>query len=213
MNERMQKGGKKFAVVPIAVLVLVIAGLIGLGIYFFKPKVPKVSDKVVIRKEEADPIKQGYKWTGGPSDPKKIIIAKIGVDNFVQQVGVNEKNEIAAPTNIYLAGWYNKSARPGQKGLSIIDGHLDGYTKPGMFNRLGELRPGDEYEVELGSGAKKKFKVLNVETVDADKAMAVLASQQPQIKSQLNLITCGGNFNRKNDTYDKRVVVSSALVE
>lgn len=209
----MQKGGNnRFILISLIVLTIVLLAVIGLAVYFFKPTIPKVSNKVVVRKEEVDPIKQGYKWSGGPNDPKKIIISKIGVDNFVQQVGVNEKNEIAAPTNIYLAGWYNKSAQPGQKGLSIIDGHLDGYTKPGIFNRLGELKTGDEYEIELGNGTKKKFRVLDVETVEANKAMAVLASQQPQLKSQLNLITCGGNFDRKNDIYDKRVIVSSAPV-
>lgn len=175
-------------------------------------RIPKVSDKVVGNKDEIDPVKAGYVWSGGPEDPKKIIISKIGVDNFIQQVGTNEKNEVAAPTNIYLAGWYNKSVRPGQKGLSIIDGHLDGYTKPGIFNKLVSLSAGDEYEVELGSGDKKRFRVLKVESVDTSKAVGVLFSQNLRVKRQLNLITCGGDYDKKSQLYNKRVIVSAEQI-
>ena len=175
-------------------------------------RIPKVSNKVVDIKEENDPIKAGYVWSGGPEDPKKIVINKIGVDNFIQQVGINEKKEVAAPTNIFLAGWYNKSARPGNKGLSIIDGHLDGYTKPGIFNRLGELKAGDEYSVELGNGKKINYKVLKTETVDTSKAADVLFSQNLKVKNQLNLITCGGNYDKNKKLYDKRIIVSAEQV-
>ncbi len=196
--------------------ILAVALIILIAIIIFNKtaggRIPKVSDKVVGNKEEVEPVKAGYVWSGGPEDPKKIIISKLAVDNFIQQVGTNEKNEVAAPTNIYLAGWYNKSVRPGQKGLSIIDGHLDGYTKPGIFNKLGSLSMGDEYEVELGSGDKKKFRVLKAETVDTDKAVGVLFSQNLKVKSQLNLITCGGNYDKNKQLYDKRIIVSSELI-
>lgn len=179
---------------------------------FVKKHNPQLNEKIVQTKDESDPLASGYKWSGGPEDPKKIIISKIDVDNFIQQVGINQNNEVAAPTNIYLAGWYNKSVKPGQKGLSIIDGHLDGYSKPGIFNKLGNMSIGDEYEIELGSGDKKKFKVLKVETVDTDKALGSLFSQNLRVKSQLNLITCSGNYNKKQQSYDKRIVVSSELI-
>lgn len=212
---QLNKNKKKKLIIVVSAL-LGAALLIALVIFIINitagKRIPKVSNKIVERKEEIDPVKSGYVWSGGPEDPKKIIIGKIGVDNFVQQVGTNEKNEVAAPTNIYLAGWYNKSAKPGQKGLSVIDGHLDGYTKPGVFNKLGDLATGDEFEVEIGSGVKKKFRVLKVDTVDTNNAVGVLFSQNLRVKSQLNLITCSGTFDKSNNKYDKRTIVSSELI-
>jgi LPXTG-site transpeptidase (sortase) family protein len=205
-------GGKKRLLLIGLGIVLAIALLSLTYFKVIKKQNPQINNKVVKNKDESDPIASGYKWSGGPEDPKKIIIPKISVDNFIQQVGMNNKKEVAAPTNIYLAGWYNKSVRPGQKGLSIIDGHLDGYTKPGIFNKLGSLSTGDEYEVELGSGDKKKFRVLKVETVDTDKAVGVLFSQNLRVKSQLNLITCTGDYDKKQQAYNKRIVVSSELI-
>lgn len=208
-----KSGGNKKRLIIAGGILLAIIGLVTLIYFkFVRKNNPKLNDKVVQIKDESDPIASGYKWSGGPEDPKKIIIPKIGVDNFIQQVGMNEKKEVAAPTNIYLAGWYNKSVRPGQKGLSVIDGHLDGYTKPGIFNKLGNLSAGDEYEIEFGSGEKKKFRVLKVENADTDKAVGILFSQNLRVKSQLNLITCSGNYDKKQQAYDKRTVVSSELI-
>jgi LPXTG-site transpeptidase (sortase) family protein len=192
---------------------LVAVFLIVFGIFLLRgAKYQKVADAVVDKPSETDPSKDGYLWQGGPEDPKKIIIPKIGVNNFIQQVGVNEKNEIAAPLNIFIAGWFNQSVRPGQKGLSIIDGHLDGYKKDGIFKNLFKLQRGDELSIELGNGKSKKFKVISVEEVEEKKAMASLFSQNPRVSSQLNLITCGGNYDKNNRYYDKRVIVSAEQI-
>ena len=211
----LKKNNKKQILIWI-ISFLLLAAVVFLVIFIINKtagkRIPKVSEKVVVRKEEIDPVKSGYVWSGVPEDPKKIVINKIGVDNFIQQVGVNDKKEVAAPTNIFLAGWYNKSVKPGKKGLSIIDGHLDGYTKPGIFNRLGELKAGDEYSVELGNGNIIKYRVFKIETVDTDRAAASLFSQNLKIKNQLNLITCGGNYDKNKQLYDKRIIVSAEQV-
>lgn len=192
---------------------LIVAALAVAGYFVLRgAKYQKVADAVVDRPSENDPVSEGYVWQGGPDDPKKIIIAKIGVDNFIQQVGVNEKNEIAAPINIFLAGWYNQSPRPGQKGLSVIDGHRDGFKKDGIFRNLSQLQTGDELSIEFGNGSSKKFRVLGVNEVEQKDAMASLFSQNPKVKSQLNLVTCGGNYDKSKQYYDKRIIVSTEQV-
>ena len=55
-------------------------------------------------------------------------------------------------------------------------------------------------------------KVFKVETVDTDKAEAALFSQNLKIKNQLNLITCGGDFDKSKKVYDKRIIVSAEQV-
>lgn len=195
----------------ITALVIFLLIVIG-GFVLRNKKYPKVAQTVVDRPSEVDPLKDGYVWQGGPQDPKKLKIQKLGIDNFIQQVGKNEKNEVAAPYNIYIAGWYRDSAKPGDKGLSIIDGHLDGYSKPGIFKDLKNLKPNDEINIEKGDSSVVKYKVMKVEEVDSDKAVNYLFSQSPKIKSQLNLITCGGNYDSNKKLYDKRIIVSSELI-
>lgn len=74
--------------------------------------------------EEKLPVDAGYSWKGQKNDPKRIVISKIGVDSLVQNVGVDQNQQIAVPNNIHIAGWFIDSVRPGESGLSIIDGHV-----------------------------------------------------------------------------------------
>ncbi len=56
------------------------------------------------------------------------------------------------------------------------------------------------------------FQVISTNTVDTDRAVGYIFSQDPKVKSQLNLVTCGGNFDKSKHLYDKRVVVASKLI-
>lgn len=166
----------------------------------------------VDRPSESDPAKSGYKWEGAPNDPKKLVIPEIDLDGYIIKVAIDQKNDVAAPNNINLAGWYVRSVRPGNKGLSVIDGHLDGNSKPGIFNKLSELKIGNKFTVQYGDDSKKQFQVISTNTVDTDRAVGYIFSQDPKVKSQLNLVTCGGNFDKSKHLYDKRVVVASKLI-
>lgn len=154
-----------------------------------------------------------YAWKGGASDPKKIKIPSIGVDGWIQQVGVDQNQAVAAPSNVHLAGWFVDSVRPGQKGLSIIDGHVSGRTADGIFKRLQAVKIDDEITVESGDGTRKTFVVFDTKTVPTAEAAAVLFDQNPAITSQLNLITCSGSYNREARTYDQRTIIYAKAVE
>ena len=41
---------------------------------------------------------------------------------------------------------------------------------------------------------------------------AYLFSQNPEITSQLNLITCGGKFDKASSSYENRVILASKLL-
>ena len=161
---------------------------------------------------EIKPDKNTYQWKGVANDPKLIIMPTIGAEGFIQKVGTDQNKQVAVPNNIHLAGWFTDSVRPGDKGLSILDGHVDGVnTKEGVFGRIAKLAVNDLFGIELGDGKKLSYKVIAVASIDENKAAAVLFSQNPKIVSQLNMITCGGKFNRTTHSYDKRVIVSAEL--
>jgi LPXTG-site transpeptidase (sortase) family protein len=153
---------------------------------------------------------KNYVWTGSKDDPKYIKLPSIGAEGFIQKVGIDRQGQVAAPNNIQFAGWYINSARPGAKGLGVIDGHVDGLHSAGIFKELSALSAGDVFNVELGSGKKLHYKVRKVQTVGLDQALNVLFSQYPDIPYQLNLITCGGTFSSETKAYDKRVIVVAA---
>jgi LPXTG-site transpeptidase (sortase) family protein len=161
---------------------------------------------------ETKPSDSGYSWRGAANEPRRIILSSIDTEGYIQKVGVDQKREIAVPNNVHTAGWFVDSVKPGDKGLSIIDGHVDGQTESGIFEQLNKLQKGDAYTVEFGDGTEKKFEVTKVFTVKTEEAANILYSQDPNISNQLNLITCTGQYNRSEHQYDKRVVVYSKLV-
>lgn len=154
-----------------------------------------------------------YRWRGASGDPMKLTISGIGVDAYIQNVGVDQNQQIAVPNNVHIAGWFIDSVKPGDKGLSIIDGHLDGVRGEGVFDNLESVAIGEVFTVEFGSGEKRDFRVKEVKTVGLNEAIDVLYSQDMSISKQLNLITCGGVYDTAKNEYDKRVIVISERVE
>lgn len=171
------------------------------------PQPPEIVTYSTDKPEEAKPNPADYTWKGDMNMPKSISLPSIGAEGFVQRVGVDQHKQIAVPTNVHVAGWYVESRSPGSDGLSIIDGHLDGPTAGGIFANLANLSAGDQFTLTFGDDSKKSFVVRRVQTLPAADAAAVLFSQDPAIGRQLNLITCGGAFNKPAGTYDDRVVV------
>lgn len=145
-------------------------------------------------------------------EPTRIILPTIGVDSAVQPVGINPDREIAAPDSFDQAGWYTGLSAPGQPGLSIIDGHLDGPNGPAVFANLAQLKSGEEFVVERGDESTLTYRVLSVHEGSTTEALSLLFSQSPDVGSQLNLITCAGDFDQQTRRYDKRVVVWATLI-
>lgn len=156
-------------------------------------------------------LSPSYKWKGGKKDPKKIIIKKIKVDAYIEKVGLDKNQEVGSPKSIYLAGWYKGSVLPGQKGLSVIDGHVAGKKNNGVFRNLEKLNVGDEYTVVFGDNSSKKFKVIGKISVPVKDAISTIFSQTPGINEQLNLVTCNGKFDSKTQSYTERLIIISEL--
>jgi len=114
------------------------------------------------------------------------------------------------PSTISGVGWFKDSVRPGEKGDSVITGHLvqirgGKVTKSGVFNDLNKLIPGDEVIVEDTRGLSTTFIVRELRRYDPDAiATDVFTSEEG---NHLNLITCDGVWNSEKKSYSERLVV------
>jgi LPXTG-site transpeptidase (sortase) family protein len=148
-----------------------------------------------------------------PADqPLSISLPTIQAEGFIQKVGVDRSNQMVAPGNINMAGWYVKSVKPGERGLSIINAHVHGVYRKGLFYNLANLKQGDTFSVTYGDHTVRKFQVKRVDKVALKDADRYLYAHYTAIPRQLNLITCGGSYNAKNKTYDGRVIVTATFI-
>jgi len=145
--------------------------------------------------------------------PRYILIPKISVKAMVKQVGITKDNQIGIPANVHDTAWYNQSAKPGQPGAVLIDGHVSSWKTHGVFYDLKKLVTGDSISIERGDGTVLTYNVTKKETYAADKVdmAAALAPVNPD-KPGLNLITCTGTVIKGTNDFDKRIVVFAEQV-
>lgn len=165
---------------------------------------------------EDKPKGGGPAYQVAPNAPKYLKIPKLGVDARVKSLGVNNKNQLSAPYSIYDAGWYNASAHPGDSGslgAVVMDGHVHGPTRPGVFVGLKNLSAGDTIQIVSGDNQVFNYKVIRVQNYDAASINMgmMMASAQPGVQG-LNLITCGGPYNHQTGEYSERTVVFAVQI-
>jgi LPXTG-site transpeptidase (sortase) family protein len=145
--------------------------------------------------------------------PKKIKIPALQIDTFVEQVGVTSAGTMDTPKNIWNTAWFAEGGyRPGQKGNAVIAGHLDAPGTKAIFWDLDKLKPGDKVSVSDAAGRELTFEVTNREIYPVEDA-PLQTIFGPAAEPQLNLITCGGTFDRTSQSYNKRLVVYTQLIK
>lgn len=146
--------------------------------------------------------------------PRALYIQKLGIAARIKPMDKTADGAIQTPRNIYDAGWYTRSAKPGQPGVTFIDGHASGATRQGLMAYVDTLRKGDVIDVEKGNAEKLTYKVVHVETVpldsvDMQKALSVYGDAQ----KGLTIMTCTGIWIPEKLTYDKRAIVYAQQIE
>ena len=93
----------------------------------------------------------------------------------------------------------------------MILGHVDSYRGPAVFFRLRTLVPGDRIYVTLSDGVEVDFAVTSVLMYDKSRfpTAAVYGAHR---SSELQLVTCGGDFDASTGHYLSNVVVYSSLI-
>ena len=144
-----------------------------------------------------------------PEDPRYIRIPEIGVLARVKNMGVTAGGAVDAPKNIFDAGWYNGSARPGNSvGSSLILAHVSGWTGPGIFKNLSKLVEGSKFEIEKGNGEKIQYSVTRKEQLPVDQVnMSSILSTETAGQHDIKLMTCSGKYNKDTKTFEDRYIV------
>ncbi|NLU09059.1 class D sortase [uncultured Clostridium sp.] len=106
-----------------------------------------------------------------------LIIPKIDL-----KVAIGEGTDMT--TLKYAVGHFKGTAMPGKKGNFALAGHRS-YTFGQYFNRLGELKVGDEIMVETVNGVYK-YKVYNTKVVLPDEVDVLNSTNN----ATMTLITC-----------------------
>jgi sortase (surface protein transpeptidase) len=144
--------------------------------------------------------------------PRYIRIPSIEIASRIKRVTTGDGNVLKMPKNIHDAGWYYESPKPGELGASLIDGHVFGPTKSGIFYYLFKLSVGETVEIERGDGKVFTYKVVAAELFDAKKVdVTKVLSPYGGKKKGLNLITQAGTFDDLIQDYTQRLVVYTVL--
>jgi sortase (surface protein transpeptidase) len=148
------------------------------------------------------------------AEPTHIDIPAINVSARMLSLGVNEKNELAVPPieKADQASWYKLGPSPGELGSAVILGHVDSVKKgPAVFFNVGKLKAGDVITVARKDGSKPIFKVDSVQSFPKAEFPTELVYDQSH-EPTLKLITCGGDFDKKNRNYLSNVIVFATLI-
>ncbi len=143
--------------------------------------------------------------------PFKIKIPAIGVDTFVERVGIAQDGTMDVPKNIWNTSWFGEGGyKPGQAGNAVIAGHLDAPGTKAVFWDLIKLKPGDIITLADENNKELNFQVYDNKVFPVENAPLVEIFG-PANEAHLNLITCAGTFNPLSRIYNKRVVVFARL--
>jgi sortase (surface protein transpeptidase) len=143
---------------------------------------------------------------GQVARPVGLVIPAIGVRTRLIRLGLTTAGTLEVPVSTGVAGWYDRSPRPGATGSAIIAGHIDSVAGPAVFFRLRNLRPGDRAYVRRADGTLAVFRVTAVRSYLKTR-FPTAAVYGPVPGPQLRLITCGGAFDPALGSYLSNVVV------
>lgn len=143
--------------------------------------------------------------------PVRIIIPKADVNAIIRPIGKDRYGYMETPPDASTVGWYKYGVKPGGKGSSVLDGHLDSETAPGVLYAVKYLRPGDEIFIVDSKQGVLAFAVIDAHTYDAYAfpIAEIFGSNKERI---VQLITCDGEFDTLRHTYMERLVVSAKLL-
>jgi LPXTG-site transpeptidase (sortase) family protein len=219
--KRQSRTSKRFILPAICVLLAVL--LIGAYTFYSINQKNDRSSQLSSPPKLAKAAVDGTKKTAEEKDsyvvpadhPRHLIIESQGISVNILPMGLTETGALDAPKSAWEVGWYDHSTLPGSgHGALLIDGHVnDALNSPGVFYKIHTLKSGDEIKIERGDNQIVTYQVVKseqqpIERVDMAK---MLQSIEPE-KEGLNLITCGGEYNYKQQTYDDRVLVYAERV-
>ncbi len=142
--------------------------------------------------------------------PELISIPAIGVSAPVISLGLNSDGTLEVPSSNNETGWFRGGPEPGERGTSVLVGHVDSQSGPAVFYHLRALRRGDGINISLEDGSIVRFTVRS--------SFSTPKAQFPTDRvyrhggaPTLDLITCDGAFDQATGHYVDNYVVVAEL--
>jgi Sortase domain len=145
--------------------------------------------------------------------PVSLSIPAIGVSRQLLRLGLRPDKTVEVPSSrdADFPGWYRLGPSPGQVGSAVILGHVDSVRGPAVFYELRSLVPGNRVDVRLRNGTVAHFAVKRVATYPNAEFPARKVYASHGVRA-LNLVTCGGVYDKSNGGYQSNVVAYTRLV-
>jgi sortase (surface protein transpeptidase) len=204
----------------IVMCILAISGYLAYDLWLANKPTGEISSSPVAAMaiDEANPIdaditsvsNQAWAAHTTPADQARYIyLPSINARARVMSVGVNSKGKIDASKNVNDVAWYDGSAKPGQEGQVLINGHSSfSPTYKAAFDHLSELKISDRVTIERGDGKKIVYRVVNIETIKAEQVdMKKILNVPDNAARGLTLMSCTGKFDYRTQSSDMRVIV------
>ena len=100
---------------------------------------------------------------GAACVPTRLTVSGVGITGEpVAAMGTNAQGQIYPPPHTTM--WYDRSAQPGQRGISVIAGHVT-YDGPDNFYNLRNVRVGTAVTVLCANDKAVNLTVTHVESV------------------------------------------------
>ncbi|MBT2538465.1 sortase domain-bontaining protein [Arthrobacter sp. ISL-69] len=149
----------------------------------------------------------------GASAPVTLSIPTIGVRTDLLHLGLRENGSLEVPQDTGSgapASWYNGSPTPGERGPSVILGHVNALGgNTGVFADLRKLTPGTEIDVTRTDGSVVVFTVDRGATYSKT-GFPTLEVYGNTPGAELRLITCDG-YDPATGLFDDNYVIYAKL--
>lgn len=135
----------------------------------------------------------------------RLSVPAIGVNAGIVAVGVTRAGQLAVGSSVRDVYRWRDGVLPGQKGSAVLAGHT--WSRgPGVFDRLGSLRPGQHVVV-----GRNRFEVTRVRRVTRMSPQEVSQLFSDRGRARLVLITCGDRDDRTG-VYRTRIIVNATML-
>jgi hypothetical protein len=139
--------------------------------------------------------------------PVAVQVPALGVRARVVAAGVAGAGDaLALPGDAATVAWYRHGPAPGERGSSVLAGHVDYRGERGVFGRIGELALGASVSVAYADGTSRGFRVVARRAYRKTRLPRELLFSTTG-RARLALVTCGGRFDRQSGHYESNVVV------
>ncbi len=147
------------------------------------------------------------------SAPVTLAIPSIGVRSNLLHLGLEENGSLEVPEDTGSgtpASWYDGSPTPGERGPSVILGHVNALGgNKGVFADLRKLMPGAEINVSRADGSTAVFTVNRGALYPKDQ-FPTLEVYGNTDAAELRLITCDG-YDAATGEFDDNYVIYATL--